>query len=708
VTPIIAAPFISSTKIDTLFTDVDRDGATSPGDVLLYTITIRNSGNAAASGITLTDVLDSNTSLIVGTVQTSQGSVTKGNTAGDTSVGVDIGTIPGQGGSVSVSYLVRINNPLPPGVTQVANQGIVSGTNTPGGPTDDPRTPPTGDPTITPVRVAPRITASKVAKLFVDADNNHVTSPGDTLVYQITIQNTGNAAETGMKFNDIPDINTRLVVGSVHTSQGSVTSGNASGDTSVGVNIGTVLGGGATVTISFLVTINKPLQGGLIQVRNQGVVTGDTGPAVPTDDPTTPTPGDPTITPTIAAPALAADKSVSLFADPDNNGLPSPGDTLLYQIAIQNTGNAPATGVAFSDTPDANTRLVSGSVKASQGTVSGGNAGVPPVTVNLGTLPSGARATITFRVTIDNPLPPGVTQVANQGTLSSNELQPVPTNDPNTPPAGDPTITPISAAPVLSADKVDILFVDTNHSGAPGAGDTLLYIITIANKGNIAATGVTFTDTPDVITKLIVGTVRTNHGTVTKGNSAGDTSVAVNIGVIPAGDIVIISFQVRLSDPLPRQFISNQGTVAGPNLPPLPTNDPDTPAPGDPTVTIIPPNEVTAVSLASFTAVRQANGVMVRWVTTAELNTWGFYLYRSADGSRAHAARVTPEIILGQGRGQGGASYSWLDRQAQPGTLYTYWLQEVELNGAVNEYGPATAVIRPSSQRTVSLPVAHR
>jgi uncharacterized repeat protein (TIGR01451 family) len=703
----VAAPAVSSTKTDTLFTDVDQDGAISPGDILLYIITIRNSGNTAATGITLSDILDSNTTLVAGTVQTSQGTVIKGNTAGDTSVSVNIGSIPGRGGSVSVSYLVKINKPLPVGVTQVANQGIVSGSNTPGGPTDDPTTPAPGDPTITPVRVAPRIIASKVAKLFVDADNNRVTSPGDTLLYQITIQNTGNGAAPGIKFNDIPDTKTTLVVGSVKTSQGSVTAGNAPGDTSVGVDVGTIFGGGGTVTISFLVTINKPVQGGLIAVRNQGVVTGDTIPAVPTDDPTTPTPGDPTITPTIATPVLSADKSVSLLVDADINGVPSPGDTLLYQIAIQNTGNAQATGVSFSDTPDANTKLVSGSVKTSQGTVSGGNAGAPPVTVNIGVLPSGGRVTITFQVTIDKPLPPGVTQVANQGTLRSTELPPVPTNDPNTPPAGDPTITPISAAPVLSADKIDILFVDANHSGAPGAGDTLLYIITIANKGTIAATGVTFADTPDVVTKLIVGTVQTNRGTVTKGNAAGDTSVAVAIGVIPAGESVIISFQVRLNDPLPRRIVSNQGTVTGTGLPPLPTNDPDTPAPGDPTVTVVPPNEVTAVSLASFMAVRQANGIVVRWVTTAELNTWGFYLYRSADGSRVSATRITPEVILGQGRGQGGAAYSWVDKDAQVGRIYTYWLQEVELNGTVNEYGPATAVVA-SSQHAVFVPVAYR
>jgi uncharacterized repeat protein (TIGR01451 family) len=380
----------------------------------------------------------------------------------------------------------------------------------------------------------------------------------------------------------------------------------------------------------------------------------------------------------------------------------------LYQIIIENSGNIQATGVTFSDMPDANTKLVNGSVRASPGAITGGNAGVPPVTVNIDVLPSGASVTISFLVTIDKPLPPGVTQLANQGTVNSNELPPVPTNDPTTPQRGDPTTTPVVAQPALSADKTDILFLDTNHSGAPGAGDTLAYLITIANTGYVSATGVTFTDTPDVITKLIVGTVQTSRGTVTKGNTAGDTSVGVDIGTLPGGDRVTISFEVQINSPLPRPFISNQGTVTSSQLPPVPTNDPDTPDPGDPTLTIVPPNEVTVVSLASFTAARQANGISVRWVTTAELNTWGFYLYRSADGSRASAIRVTPEIILGQGRGQGGASYSWLDTDAQTGTTYTYWLQEIELNGVVNEYGPATAHIGLFSEYSLFLPVVIR
>jgi uncharacterized repeat protein (TIGR01451 family) len=704
VTPLAFAPIVDASKTAQLFADVDGDGVTSPGDVLLYNVTMRNSGTTAAVNVVFADIPDSNTTLVVGSAQTSQGTVTKGNTAGDTSVGANIGTIP-PGASVTISFRAVINDPLPAGVTQVINQGIVSGSNFPAVPTEDPSDPSTRTPTISPITLTPRIINSKIDKLFTDADSNGVPSPGDTLLYQITIQNTGNGAAPGMTFSDVPDPNSKLVVGSVQTSQGTVTKGNTAGDTSLNVDIGTIPARGASVTISFLVTINNPLPAGVVRIRNQGVADGPTTPAVPTDNPRTPTPGDPTDTPITAAPVLTADKAVSLFADSDGNGMPSPGDTLLYQVIIQNTGNSAATGVTFSDTPDANTTLVANSVQTSQGTVTGGNAGIAPVTINIGTLPSGANVTISFQVTIANPLPPGVTQLVNQGTVNSNELPPVPTNDPTTPQGGDPTVTPIAAAPVLAAEKSVILYADSNSNGIPSVGDTLLYLITITNRGNIAATGVVYNDTPDVITTLVGGSVKSSQGSVTKGNAAGDTSLSVDIGIIPAGASVTISYQVTINSPFVRSIILNQGTVNSNELPPVPTNDPSTPAPNDPTTVIIPPGQ-TAISLASFTATRRASGVVVNWVTTAEINTWGFHLYRSADGSRSGAVRVTAAIIPGQGRGQGGAAYSWLDVDAQPGVTYSYWLQEVELNGTTTEYGPATAGSAPAAQHSIFLPIA--
>src|SRR5689334_7591769 len=68
-------------------------------------------------------------------------------------------------------------------------------------------------------------------------------------------------------------------------------------------------------------------------------------------------------------PHLVATKTASLFTDADHDGVVSPGETLAYKINILNNGDAPATGVVFSDTFQANLLLVTGSVTTTRGTI---------------------------------------------------------------------------------------------------------------------------------------------------------------------------------------------------------------------------------------------------------------------------------------------------------------------------------------------------
>ncbi|NTU78639.1 MAG: hypothetical protein HGA45_04415 [Chloroflexales bacterium] len=100
-------------------------------------------------------------------------------------------------------------------------------------------------------------------------------------------------------------------------------------------------------------------------------------------------------------------------------------------------------------------------------------------------------------------------------------------------------------------------------------------------------------------------------------------------------------------------------------------------------VTVVDP---TAITLLRFSAAREGDQVVVRWTTGVELNTRGFVLLRSDDGTRAGAVPVTPQPILAQGIDGGGADYAWPDTAAPPGRPYAYWL--VELGDATAEYGP--------------------
>ena len=66
----------------------------------------------------------------------------------------------------------------------------------------------------------------------------------------------------------------------------------------------------------------------------------------------------------------------------------------------------------------------------------------------------------------------------------------------------------------------------------------------------------------------------------------------------------------------------------------------------------------------------------MEWTTTAELNTFGFHVFRGGNGEFANAVRITEEMIFGQGAN--GGAYAVEDRLAQPGATYWYWLVETE------------------------------
>jgi len=143
-----ASLVISDPKTDSLFSDNDGNGVPSPGDELAYAVFISVSGNSSASGVVFTDTPGTNTALVVGTVTTTQGTITSGNNPGDTSLTVDIGLLS-PGTTIGITFRVTIDDPLPPGIDRVSNQGLVSGAEFPPAPTDDPATPASSDPTTT-------------------------------------------------------------------------------------------------------------------------------------------------------------------------------------------------------------------------------------------------------------------------------------------------------------------------------------------------------------------------------------------------------------------------------------------------------------------------------------------------------------------------------------------------------------------------------
>lgn len=144
---------LSATQTDALLIDNDLDGFASPGDTFRYTVSITNpddAADAATTGVAYSASVDSNTTLVVGSVTTSAGTVTTGNVGGDTTVGVAIGDIV-DNSSVTITYDVLIALPFDGAGSQISSQGSISSDGVSALLTDDPATEGSNNPTLTPI-----------------------------------------------------------------------------------------------------------------------------------------------------------------------------------------------------------------------------------------------------------------------------------------------------------------------------------------------------------------------------------------------------------------------------------------------------------------------------------------------------------------------------------------------------------------------------
>jgi hypothetical protein len=124
------------------------------------------------------------------------------------------------------------------------------------------------------------------------------------------------------------------------------------------------------------------------------------------------------------------------------------------------------------------------------------------VSLNIGTIPAGESITITFQVTINNPMSPvNNTQVSNQGTVTGSNFGSTVTDDPDTAAPNDPTVTPVvnpnnppdavdDTATVAEDSGANAINVLANDTTAPDTGETLtITSVTQGANGSVAITG---------------------------------------------------------------------------------------------------------------------------------------------------------------------------------------------------------------------------
>ena len=97
--------------------------------------------------------------------------------------------------------------------------------------------------------------------------------------------------------------------------------------------------------------------------------------------------------------------------------------------------------------------------------------------------------------------------------------------------------------------------------------------------------------------------------------------------------------------------------------------------------------------------------IIVHWVTETEIDTAGFNLYRS-DSADGPFVRLNDTLIYGEGAPLTGSEYDFIDSDVGREHNYVYRLEEVEVDGQVNELDLIRASVQPVQTLVVILAVA--
>lgn len=524
-----------------------------PGDTVRYTLTLTNTGDGESTNTVVTDVLPAELTFV---------SATGGGTAAGNTVTWNLGNVAvGAGNARTVTVDARLGSPLDNG-TVVSNQGNVRSTEvTTPLLSDNPATPAALDPTTFTVTSAPVLALTKTVTDLNGGD----TLPGEEVRYTLTLTNTGDAVARNTSITDTVDarLNTLVAEG------GGTVAGQVVTFASPGVAGLAAVAPGTPVTVTFRARVVSPLANGTV-VPNQGRATSGAV-SVLSDDPGTPAALDPTNLTVRSIPVLTVNKTVANLTTMGTVFLPS--NQVQYTLTVTNSGTENATNVVVQDPVPAELTALA----APGGTLSGSAARFDRnSTAALASIAPGATVTLRITGTIVTPLDNGVV-VSNQATTTADTLTPVQSNDPSTMAALDPTRFTVTSAVTLVVQKT----VTDLNGGSTLPGDVVRYSLLVRNNGTANARDVVIQDPVDA---RLTNPLPSNGGVVGGGGIRWDRNVLPALATLGPAQQVTVTFDATVQSPLDDgTLINNQASVTGTGFAAAVSDDPNTPAAGDPT-----------------------------------------------------------------------------------------------------------------------------
>lgn len=479
-------------------------GSATVGGNVQYTLLVRNTGNLAAT-VSLTDTIPAGSVFVAGSV-TVNGVV---RPADSPVSGIPLGSVA-PGASFTVAFLTSVQSlPSPATLTDQGSSSytyqLPSGRALSGGSVSN---------TVTIPVSAPNITLLKSA-------NFTAIAVGEYLTYTVSVSNPSGVAVNNVVLSDPAPAGSAFVAGTVTVNGAAVPSANPN----AGIALGTLAAGATSIVVFQVNATSVPSPPQLNNRASASFTAGAfSGTALSN-----------TILTPVFTPVIGLVKSSS-------PAQASVGSLLSFSIFASNTGNIAAT-LNLTDILPPQTVFETNSVSV------GGTPlpGFSPLTgIPVGPLAPGDSVTVSFLVTVTS-LPPNQ-QLVNSAAASYTFTLPDGRQ------LGGNTVSNTLTVPV-SAPNVSV--VKSVNALDAVTGDILTFTSVLTNNSITSVSNIILSDPLPENAAFIPGTVIV--GGVSQPLAV--PSAGIPIGSLGPGATVAVTFEVRITMPIPSQ-VNNQSTVS--------------------------------------------------------------------------------------------------------------------------------------------------